>query len=240
MMRVAALCLVSFMVFAFSAYGQNEKKAVRQGNKEFGKGEYLDSEISYRSALVDNPSSFKANFNLGDALYKQDKWEDAAKTFDGLANSQISDLEKAGVYHNLGNSYFKEQKFKESIEAYKQALRLNPNDFETKYNLSQAQRLLQQQDNQDNKDNKDNQDNQDNQDGENNQQEDKQNDEQKQNDQQDKPKDDQKQQEQNPQQISPEDAQRMLDAIQGREKDIQDKLKEEKAKQAKVKVEKNW
>ena len=235
MIRVTALLFGCFMVFAFSTYGQNEKKVVRQGNKEFERGEYLDSEISYRSALEVNPSSFKANFNLGDALYKQDKWEDAAVTFDELANSQISDLSKAGVYHNLGNSYFKEQKFEESVEAYKQALRLNPNDLETKYNLSQAQRLLQQQDNQDN---------QDDQDGDNDQ--DKQNDEQKQDDKQDNPEDNQQdkskddQQEQNQQQISPEDAQRMLDAIQGREKDIQDRLKEEKAKEAKVKVEKNW
>lgn len=238
MIRVTALFFVCFMALAFGTYGQNEKKVVRQGNKEFERGEYLDSEISYRSALEVNPSSFKANFNLGDALYKQEKWEDAIETFDGLANSQISDLSKAGVYHNLGNSYFKEQKFEESVEAYKQALRLNPNDLETKYNLSQAQRFLQQQDNQDN------QGDQDNQDGENDQ--DKQDDEQKQDDKQDNPEDNQQdksnddQQEQDQQQMSPEDAQRMLDAIQGREKDIQDRLKEEKAKQAKVKVEKNW
>ncbi len=245
MLRVAALFLINLMVFAFSAYAQNEKKSVRKGNKDFKKGEYLDSEIAYRTAMEINPSSFKANFNLGDALYKQDKWEDAAGTFEGLSNAQISDLDKSKVFYNLGNSYFKNEKFQESIDAYKQSLRLNPNDLETKYNLSQAQRLLQQQqDNQDQQQDKDNQ--QDNQDDKDDQQkQDKKDDEQKQDDQQNKdqqnqPEKDKQQQEQNKQQISPEDAQRMLEAIQSREKDIQEKVKEEQAKQAKVKVEKNW
>lgn len=214
---------------------QTERKAVRKGNKEFNKGDFLSSEIAYRVALDVNDKSFKANFNLGDALYKQEKYEEAIATFDALEHSNASSTHKAGVYHNIGNAHFQDEKIEESIEAYKQALRLNPNDMETKYNLAEAQRRLQQQEDEENPDN---QDGEGGDSPENNDDQDKQ-DENKDNNEDNQNQDDQ-QQDNREQQISPEDAQRMLDAIQNKEKDIQDRVKEEKAKQAKVRVEKNW
>lgn len=224
--------------------GQTEKQAIRQGNREFKKGEFLESEISYRSALEQNPSSFKGNFNLGGALYKQQNYDEAVSIYEDLKAANISEKDKAKIYHNLGNTLFNQEKYAESVEAYKNSLRLNPKDNETRYNLAQAQRKLiqqqqQQQNNQgdsDNKDQKDNKDQDQNKDKQEKQdQQDQQNNQDQQN-QQDK-KDQHKEQQQ---QISPEDARRMLEAIQNNERDVQERVRDQQAKSAKVKVEKNW
>lgn len=237
-MKRFTIILAAILIFGGTiAIAQSERKAIRQGNREFKKGEFLDSEISYRSALDNNPSSIKGSFNLGGALYKQDKFEESTQIFDNLANINLDPTTKAKIFHNLGNNYFSQEKFEESVEAYKNALRNNPSDMETKYNLAQAQRMLaqqqQQQDSQNN--NEDKQDQNKDQDKEDNKdQQDKQNEDKNQQDQQDQ------QQQQKEQQISPEDARRMLEAIQNNEQKIQEKVREEQARQAKVKVEKNW
>ncbi|HQB77083.1 MAG TPA: tetratricopeptide repeat protein, partial [Tenuifilaceae bacterium] len=96
---------------------QNEKKAIRQGNRAFSSEEYNESEIDYRRALEANPASFKASFNLGDALYKQEKYDEAARTFEEIKASNVDNAQKANVFYNLGNSLFKQEKYKESVEA---------------------------------------------------------------------------------------------------------------------------
>lgn len=231
---VLTALLVFVTIFSFA---QSERKAVRQGNKEFKKGEFLDSEISYRSAVELNPASFKGNFNLGSALYKQEKFEETANLYTDMANLDAEADNLAKIYHNLGNSLFKQEKFDESVEAFKNALRNNPDDMETKYNLAQAQRMLAQQQQQQQEQNQDEQ----------NKDQDQQNQDQK-NDQDKKDQDQNQQnqdqndqnQQQREQKISPEDARRMLEAIQNNEKQVQERVKEEKAKKAKVQVEKNW
>jgi len=239
-MRTLALSSVLIIFIAFSAYAQNEKKSIRQGNREFNKNDYANSEISYRKALEKNPSSFKGNFNLADALYKQDKQEETVKLLDGLSSANVSDVQKSNVYYNMGNSYLKQKKLKESIESYKSSLRLNPNDVESKYNLAEAQRMLKQQqqqekndkdkENKDNKDNKDKNKDKKDQDKKDDKDKDKQNQDQK-----DKNKPQPQQQK-----MSQEDARRMLEALQNNEKQIQQKIREQQAKAARVKVEKNW
>ena len=223
------------------AFGQSERKSIREGNKEFKKDNFVDAEVSYRSALDQNPESYKANFNLGDALYKQEKFEESAQLFNDLSDQKVNDKDKAKIYHNLGNTLFKQQKFGESVEAYKNSLRCNPKDMETKYNLAQAQRMLlqqqqqqQQQQNQEGGDDKkdDKQDNNQQKDNKQDKQDDKQQNQQQQQDQQ--------KQEQQEQQISPEDARRMLEAIQNTEQDVQERVRAEQAKQKQVRVEKNW
>jgi tetratricopeptide (TPR) repeat protein len=229
------LGLIIALIFnALFALGQSEKQSIRQGNKEYKKGEFLDSEISYRSALESNPSSFKGNFNLGGALYKQNNFEEAASIFENLSAGNISEKEKAKIYHNLGNSLFNQQKYAESVEAYKNALRNNPKDNQTKYNLAQAQRMLVQQQQQQNNQGE-GQDNKDQQDQDQKDQKDNK-------DQQNKEQDQQKQEQpqEKEQQVSPDDARRMLEALQNNERDIQDRVREQQAKAAKVKVEKNW
>ena len=176
-MRTILLILIIFQ--SLLSYSQDERKFIRDGNSKYNGTKYSEAEISYRKALEKDPNSFKAAFNLGDALYKQKKYEEAASQFQSIANTDITKEEKAKVYHNLGNSYMQTKKYKESIEAYKQALRNNPTDVETKYNLAYANKMMQQQQKQQqndkndkNKDNKDKNDqqkqNQDNKDDKNN------------------------------------------------------------------------
>ncbi|QKG80010.1 tetratricopeptide repeat protein [Tenuifilum thalassicum] len=224
---------------------QSEHKLIRRGNKAFEKNDYLESEVQYRQALEKNKHSFKANFNLADALYKQNKHEESLSAIDGINLSGLSDLEKSMVYYNKGNALFKQKKLKESIEAYKKAIKYNPDDMDAKYNLSLALRMMQQQQQQNNQqnnkqDNKDNKDKKDNKEDQNKDKKDK-NDNDKKNDQQqnqDQNKED-KQQQQQPK-ISKEDAERMLQALQQREKEIQDKIKKKQAKPVSGATIKNW
>lgn len=235
MQRTIITLFLFSLTTSFVAFGQTERKSIRKGNKDFKKGEFIDSEIMYRSALDINPSSFKGNFNLGGALYKQDKFEEAESIFSDIAANKNDSKELSNVYHNLGNAHFQKEEYDKSIEAYKNALRNNPSDAETKYNLAQAQRMLTQQQDQNQDQNQDQDQDQD----KDQDKEDKENDQQ--NKDQDKSKDQQdKKPQDKQQQISQEDARRMLEAIQNDDKRVQEKVQEEKAKAAKVKVEKNW
>ena len=219
---------VFLLLVSFTSFAQTDKKEVREGNKLYKKELYNDAEIAYRRGLDVDSTSIVARFNLGNALYKQKEYGQADSLFKTLADPNLP-LDKAKVMHNLGNAALQLEKWQESVDAYKQALRLNPTDDETRTNLAYAQAKLekeqqQQQQNQDQKKNDENKDDQ-NQDNKN---QDKQDNQQ------------QQQQEQEPK-ISPQQAQQMLEAMQAKEKDTQEKVKKEKAKAAvKVKTEKNW
>ena len=237
------------MCLTLAGFSQKEAKLIRKGNSQFKKGEFKEAEINYRKSLELNAKSTKGEFNLGDALYSQENYEESAKVFDGM-KEKITDVnQKSEVYHNLGNSLLESDKYKESIEAYKHALRSNPNDMDTKYNLAYARQKLKEQEDQ----NKDQQ--QDKQDQDQDQQEDKkdQEKEQDQNKEQEQKEDEQDQKDQQgdqkeenqqkpqPKQISKKDAERMLEALKNEEKKTLEKLKKEKAKNAKgKKVEKDW
>ena len=135
-------------------WGQAERKYIRQGNKQYKEGAYDESEILYRKALEKKEQSYSGEFNLGDALYKQEKYSDAARDFSRLAENQKDPIKLSELYHNLGNSMLKANQLETSIEAYKEALRNNPADDETRHNLAYAQSLLQQQQQQQDKQNK--------------------------------------------------------------------------------------
>lgn len=232
------LILVSELLFA-----QKERKYIREGNDLFEDESFENSEVEYRKALEITPNSFDASFNLGDAFFRQEKYEEATKQFISIAELADNKDDKAKAYHNLGNSLLSEQKLEESIEAYKNALRNNPNDTATKYNLAWAQNKLknqeqQQQQNQDQQD-KDKQDQ--NQDKQQNQdQEKKEEKQQQQNKEQQEQEKKEQQAEQNKKQISKEDAQRILEALQQDEQAVQEKIKKEQAKVKKIKIEKDW
>lgn len=237
---VAAL-LLALLWFGGSLFAQGERKFIRQGNREFQKEKYSESEISYRRALDKNKGSADAVFNTGDALYKQEKYEDAGKQFTESHRMNEDREKKAGSMYNLGNSFLKSGKLKESIEAYKNSLRLHPGNMEAKYNLAFAQDRLkeqeqqqqQQQQNQKNQDQNKDQKNQD-QDQNKDQNQDKK-DDQKENENQD-----QQQPEEQQQSMSREDAERLLNAIANDEKEVQEKVKEAKAAKQRVKTLKNW
>jgi len=239
------ILIYTFVMIAVPAVAQKERKYIRQGNSEFEDANYQNSEVSYRKAVdLEEEKSHQPAFNVGDALYKQEKYEDAITQFESIADLELPKEEKAKIYHNLGNSLLQNDKLKESVEAYKKALRNNPNDLDTKYNLAYAQKKLeqeqQQQQNQDqNKDQNQDQDQNKDQDQKDQDQNKDQQDQNKDKNQQDK-KDQKEQQQQQKQQISKEDAERILQALANDEKKTQQKVKEEKAAAAKVKTEKEW
>ncbi len=153
-----------------------------------------------------------------------------------LRYTEKDKLELAKVYHNLGNSFLELDSLEESIEAYKNALRNNPKDMETKYNLAYAQQKLKEQ--QQNQCNKQNQD-QEKQDEQKDQQQ-KQDEQQKQDQQKNQQEQKQQQQEQQENKISKEDAQRLLEALENDEKEVQKRLKKAKAQAHKITIEKDW
>jgi len=248
-------------MISLTAFSQNERKFVRKGNDIFMEAvrdttkldttKFSEAETEYRKALNKKPADVQWNYNLADALYKQKRFEDAEAKFSELAEKMEEPEEQARSLHNLGNSQLMQQKIDESIESYKKALRKNPSDMETKYNLAYAQMLKkqkeqqEQQQNQDqnkdqDKDKEQNKDQQQNQDQEKNQ--DKQDQKDQQQNQQNKDNDQQEQQQnQPPPKISKQDAEQLLQALQNDERDIQDKVKKQKATKAKrSRVEKEW
>lgn len=124
-----------------------ERRNIRSGNRQYERGNYSDAEERYRTAAQSNPHSFEASFNLADALYKQGKFQEAVELLEHIAEAPLLTPEqKAQVYHNLGNGMFSQQKLKEAEGFYKQSLRENPADLETKYNLAYVQKLLENED----------------------------------------------------------------------------------------------
>lgn len=228
------ICILSGSSGVINA--QIEKKYIRQGNKEYANANFSESEVSYRKAIDKNRQSPDAIFNIGDALYKQEKYEDAGKQFVENVNLNEDRERKSSGLYNLGNSLLMADKVKESIEAYKESLKLNPGNNQAKYNLAYAQDLLKQQeqqqqqqqdkDNQDQNQDKNNEDQSNDQNNEDNQQQEDQSSEQ-----------DQQQQQQN---ISKEDAERLLNALANDEKEVQEKVKLAKAAKDKVRTLKNW
>ena len=144
-----------------SGYGQQDKKFIKEGNALFENKQYKQAEKSYQQALKKDKESYKATFNLGDAYYKQEKYEEAAQQFQALTHRATSKDTLAKAYHNLGNALLKTKKYEESATAYKNALKNNPTDEDSRYNLAYAQQMLkQQQQQQQNKDkDKDDKDN---------------------------------------------------------------------------------
>jgi len=234
------LALGAFILFSITLHAQTDKKYIRKGNREYEKNKFEDSEISYRRAVDNNKQSPDAIFNIGDALYKQNKFEEAGQQFIENTNLNNDKVKKSAGLYNLGNSLLKANKLEESIEAYKNSLKLHPDNQEAKYNLAYAQDMLeQQQQQQQQQQDKDKQDkNKDkNKKDQNKDQKDQDKDQQK---DQDQDKKDEKQQPPDKQQISKEDAERLLNSMANDEKNVQEKVKLAKASKTKIRTVKNW
>ena len=226
-----ALCM---LIVSSSLYGQEEREYVRKGNRLYKKGEFAGSEGMYRRAMEQDKPFEDAGFNLGDALYRQGRFGEAAAEFSrAVAASEGNSLKQSEGFYNLGNSLVKEQKFEESIEAYINSLKLNPDNIQAKHNLAWAQDQLKKQQEQQ----KQQQDQEKNKDQEQDKNKD---DQQDKNDQQQDKQDQEGQEQQQQQSISREDAKRLLDALAANEKETQEKVQRDKAAGAKVRVIKNW
>ena len=228
---ITQMILLVFLIYSATIDAQSDKKYVRQGNKLYEKNSFAESEVSYRKAIDNNKQSPDAVFNIGDALYKQKKFEDAGKQFIENTNMNEDKKKKSNSLYNLGNSLLMANKVQESIDAYKGSLKMNPNNNETKYNLAYAQDLLKQQEQQQQQQQQQNKDNQDQ-----NKEDQKDQNDQNEQDQQNDQKNNQDQQ----QSISKEDAQRILNALANDEKNVQEKVKLAKAANSKVRTVKNW
>ena len=226
-MTVALVCLAGTM------YGQKtERDYLRSGNRLYKDSTFVKAEIDYRKALELNPKSSDAMYNLGNALLMQQKGKEAMEQFEAASRVEKDKEKLAQIYHNMGVILQSSKLLPQCIEAYKQALRNNPKDDETRYNLALAQKQL-----------KDQQQQQQNQDQQQQQQEKKEDEKQQQNkDQQEQEKKNQQNQQnlqQNQNEMSKENAEQLLKAAMQDEKDVQDKVKKAIQVQGQ-KLEKDW
>ena len=247
---IAVALLLLLVGGEVSAQQMKERGLVRKGNRQFKREQFEKSVDSYQRALQHDSTSFEAKYDLASALYRTERYEKAEKTLQGIVNDTTrTELERGEVAYNLGNTQFAQQKYKEALSSYRQAMRCNPNDEDAKFNYAFTKRLIQQQEqqqqsqdqNEQNKDNKEQ--NQDKQQDQQNQQ-DKQN-ENKQDQQQQQPqnqngKDNQQQQggERPEGAMTPEQQEALLQAIQAEEDKTQDKLKEKAG--VLIRGSKNW
>lgn len=204
------------------------RKHIRTGNKNFHSNDYTEAETSYRRALERNPNNPQAYYNLGNALMAQNKDSLAVTQFEKAAQLETAPMRKAMSFHNMGVICQKHQMFQEAIEAYKNALRLNPKDNQTRYNLELCKRQLKKQGNQ-NQQNKDDKGN-----GDKDKQEKQKNEEK--NKQQNQNKDNHQQQ----QKMSKENAEQLLNAAMQREKATQEKMQKAMQQPNRRKLDKNW
>ncbi|MBQ6763626.1 MAG: tetratricopeptide repeat protein [Paludibacteraceae bacterium] len=224
--------LVVLLLYSSVAFAQKEAGDVRRGNSEYRKQNFTEAEVDYRRGLEANKDSYEAHYNLGDALFKQDKYAEAQTEFETAAKmlDRKEDKERfAKAMHNIGNCNFARQQYDKAVAAYQDALRANPKDNDTRYNLVKAMELLQQQQQQQQQ-NKDQQ--------KQDQQQQQQQQEQQEQQQQEQQQQEQEQQQQNEDQMDKETAEQILQALEQDEQDTQEKMQRQQGK--KRRVEKEW
>ena len=206
---------------------------MRDGNDAYEKGKYEDAEVGYKKALEKDSKSKEAHFDLGDAYYKEKRYDESAREYGNSASAMTDTREQAQSLYNIGNTLYQQNRYEDAAGAYRKSLRLNPKDDDTRYNLLMSQAKLKDQQNKKNKDDKkDKNKNQDQKQNQKNQQ-----DQQKQ--QQNQAQKDQTQpQIQKKDQMPKEEADRILDQMKNDEKTIQKNLRKREA--VHVKVEKDW
>ena len=220
---------------SLTAFAQADRKEVRQGNREFRKGEYRQSDVSYRKALLKDSLSLAGNYDLANNLYRQQNFDEASKY---ISKCDADSPYGADIAFNEGDIAIAKQDWKGAVDAFKRSLLKNPGDLQAKENYIYAKKKLEEQEQQQNQDNQDQ--DQDNQNQDQNQDQQDQDQDQNQDRQQDQ-EDQQQQPQPQDQQISPQQAQQMLKAIQAKEKETQDKVNKDKAAALKAaQKDKNW
>ena len=237
------LFLFSFLTFSLALSAQTERKITRTGNTQYESGKFVDAEINYKKALEQNANLLEAQFNLGDALAKQDRFEEALAAFDLVSSTSEDEQLKANAFHNKGNVQLQQQDLEGAIESYKEALRTNPKDHQTRYNYAYAKKQLEQQQDQEQEqeqnqdqdqdqdqqeqENSDDKDNQNKEDAENGDQDDSEQDQQDQQDQGDTKEEETQEDDQNSGETDGEEAKDEQEEKQGEAKE--NKLSPEEA-----------
>jgi tetratricopeptide (TPR) repeat protein len=204
--------LLIFMIISPAIFAQNDKSIIKKGNDAYSKKDFDKAIESYKKVTGKDPSNATAQYNLGNALYRNKMTDDAIAAYDNAVNNLNAPEDKSRSYYNKGVVLQNNKKLPECIEAYKNALKLNPGDDDARQNLQKAlqQQKQQQQQQKDKK----------NQDQKKNKEDDKQKEKQK-------PKDEDKNDQPKPQpsKLTKQDAEEKLKALLEQEKNLQDKLK---------------
>lgn len=227
MLKFCLLASIFILALSTAARAQSAHSLLRSGNEAYVGQDYKKAEEQYRKALEKKPS-FQGQYNLGSAIYQQQRFDEALEQFQQAADQSKDPGVKANAFYNLGNAYFSKQQYQEAIEAYKNSLRLKPADKETQYNLSQALRQMQQQ----------KQEQKEQQEQEEQQKKDQEQNSSEQKQQEGSPPPDQQEQQQNsnqqeqpqnpntkPGQLSDEEAERLLDIMNREEEKVQEKMR---------------
>lgn len=218
----STMIVVLFMLCGVSVFAQNDRDYVRKGNRHYRAGNYAEAETNYRKAIEKNDRNPQAIYNLGNALLLQRKDSAAVQQYQQAAKLETNAFRRAQAYHNMGTVCQTHKMYGEAIEAYKEALRNNPHDNETRYNLELCKRMQKQQQKDDKQDKK-----------QDKKQQNKNTDQQK-----DKQKEQQKEQQQKPQ-MSKENAEQLLNAAMQEEKNTQQRIKRAQQQQRR-RLPKNW
>lgn len=212
-------------------FAQQEMRHVIRGNRDYRHERYDKAELNYRRGIDANSHSFQSEYNLGNALFRQEKYPEAAEAFSRSLSHLDKDNQKdqeayADACHNLGNALFAQQQYDKAVAAYAQSLRCRPKDDETRYNLAKSLEMLkQQQQNQNQQQQNENQDQQQQQ-------------QQNENENQDQQQQEQQQQQQDESKMDKETAEQILQALEQDEQDTQEKM--QRVQGSKKRVEKNW
>lgn len=224
MKKYLLLWLLLFVLPVSRLMAQRVNEHIRKGNELYEQKKFEEAEIEYRKAIEKDPEAWKARYNLSNALYKQKRYKEAGATLDSLAG-QIKDPElRSKFYHNLGNSRLEDKDYQGSIEAYKRALKTDPNAEDSRYNMSYALKKLQQQQQQQQQ---------------KQQQKQQQEQDQKQKSQPEQQKEE-KEQKQQKQQLNRDEAEQMLDALNRAEKELRKKTDKRDGKEGVAESGKNW
>ncbi|MBT8284176.1 MAG: tetratricopeptide repeat protein [Flavobacteriaceae bacterium] len=266
------ICLFFFMCFIAVGIAQDDKKKTTEkdlkssldltweANQELSENEFVKAEADYRRAISKSDENVIAPYNLGTAYYKKESLEEAFGRFKQAGELAEAKPEKHKAFHNMGNVFMKNEEYDKAVEAYKEALRNNPEDEETRYNLALAKALAEQQKNQDkdgdkdedakededseNKGKKEQEDQQqDNKEKDGGEQEEDENKDGDGNEKKDQPNKGQKPDEQKQprsSQLSPQQIKNLLEAMQNEENKVQEKMNEKKVKGPKSKNAKDW
>ena len=224
------ICILLAACLCSAAWAQ--KADLRRGNRQFAKGEFAQADISYRKGLMQDTSSVAAHYNLGNNLYRQRNFDEAAAQLDASQLTAGDTDFAADYYFNRGDVAIAQEDWQTAVNMFKESLRRNPGDLEAKENYIYARnKLMEQQQNQDQDDQNQPQDNNQNQQDQDDQDQEQQN---------QPPKEKEQKQQEQPE-LNPQQAQQLLQAIQEKEKQTQEKVDEKKAQAQKSRQkEMNW
>ena len=214
-----------------SASAQKEvRKNIRKGNKEYKLQKYSEAATLYKKAIEENPTSQAANYNLGNTLYNQKEWDKAIEYYNNFNSlEQEEPLNISSGMHNIGNAMLRKKELNDAMEAYKMALRLNPQDDETRYNLAIVQKMIQDEEQQQ----------EDGEDDQEEQQQEEQDQQQQQSPQNQQDQEKRAEQQDGPEQMSRDNARALLQAIEQDERETQEKVNQIKAQEREEQAENN-